>query len=51
MIHPLIHNDQRAFHLMKVRNGVLSQYGNTIGIDQFRDTVVDLRVNMVWTSC
>ena len=36
---------------MKVRNGVLSQYGNTIGIDQFRDTVVDLRVNMVWTSC
>ena len=31
-------------------DGILCQYGKSVGCDQFRDTVVDLRVYMVWTT-
>ena len=50
MVHPLIHNDKRTFHFCQMRNGILGQHCKTVGVDQFRDTVVDLRVHMVRTS-
>ena len=50
MIHPLIHNDQWALYLMQMGNGIFRQHCNAVGIDQFRYTMIDLRVNMVWTA-
>ena len=51
MVHPLVHNDQRTFYLMQMRDRILGQYGNAIRVDQLRNTMVDLRVNVVRTSC
>ena len=42
---------RQTFYLMQVRDGVFGQYCNIIGSDQFRKTVVYLRVNMIRTSC
>ena len=50
MVHPLIHDIQRAFYLMKMGDGVLCQYCNIVGCDQFRESMVDFRVNMIRTS-
>ena len=50
VIHPLIGYNKGALNLCQVRNAVLSQYGDAIRGDQLRNTVVDLLVNMVWTS-
>ena len=50
MIHPLVRYIQRAVHFRQVRNRILCQYRNTIRGDQFRNTVVDLRINMIRTA-
>ena len=50
VVHPLVKYDQRAFYLMQMGDGVLGQNGKSVGCDQFRNTVVDLRVNMIWTA-
>ena len=50
MIHPLVGYDKRTFRLRKVGNGILSKDSDTVGIDQLRNTVVDLGINMVRTS-
>ena len=51
MVHPLIGYDERTFRLRQMGDGVLGQNSYIIGSDQLRDTVVDLRVNMVRTTC
>ena len=50
MVHPLVKYDQRALHLMQMRDGILGQNCKPVGCDQLRNTVVDLRVNMIWTT-
>jgi hypothetical protein len=32
-------------------DGILSQNRDSIGINQFRDTVMDLRIDMIRTAC
>ena len=51
MVHPLVVDADRAFHRCQMRDGILGKYGNTIAVDQIRDTMMDFRVNMVWTAC
>ena len=51
VVHPLVIDANRAFHRCQMRDGILSKYGNTIAVDQIRDTMMDFRVNMVWASC
>ena len=51
MVHPLVIDADRAFHRCQMRDGIFGKYGNTIAVDQIRDTVMDFRVNMVWTAC
>ena len=36
---------------MQVADGILGQHGDTVGIDQLRNTMVDFRVDMVRTAC
>ena len=47
MVHPLVGNDKGTLRLCQMGDGVLSKYGETVGGNQFRDAVVDFRVNMV----
>ena len=35
---------------MQVGDGIFREYGNVVGIDQFRDTVIYFRINVVGTS-
>ena len=51
MIHPLVGNDQRTVRVTEVRNGILRQDSQPVGSNQFRDTVVDFRIDMVGTAC
>ena len=51
MVHPLVIDTKRAFNGSQMGNGILSQYGDTVGIDQIRDAVMDFRINVVWPSC
>ena len=51
MIHPLVRNNQWAFHSTKMRNRVFGKYGNTAGSEQFRDPVMDFRIYMIWSAC
>ena len=50
MIHPLVRYDKRTLRLCQMGNGIFCQNGNVIGGDQLRNTVVDLRVDMVGTT-
>lgn len=47
VVHPLVEDDQRTLDRIQVRDRVLGEHGKTIGINQLRDAVVDLSVNMV----
>ena len=49
MVHPLVQYDQRAFHRLKVGDRVLRENCKSIGGNQFRNSVVDLRVDVVGT--
>ena len=51
MVHPLVHDEQRALHRMEMADRILGQYSQTVGIDHFRDAMVDLRIHMVGTAC
>src|SRR5699024_5442189 len=44
MVHPLVHDEQRTLHTVQVADGSLGQHGDTVGIDQLRNTMVDFRV-------
>ena len=50
MVHPLVKYDQRAFYLMQMGDGIFGQNMQIRRCNQFRNTVVDLRVNMIWTA-
>ena len=50
VVHPLVHDVERALHLVQVGNGILGQHGDIVGCDHFRQAVVDFRVDMVRTS-
>ena len=50
MIHPLVQNDDGPFRAAKMGDGVLGQDGDPVGVDHFRNTVVDLGINMVGAS-
>ena len=47
MVHPLVRHHQGPFHLTQMGDGVLCEYREPIGRDQFRDPVVDLRIHVV----
>ncbi len=51
MVHPLVECYNRALRIPEVRNGILGEDGNSIGVDHLRDTVVNLRIDMIWTAC
>ena len=51
MVHPLVINTDRALNRYQMGNGILGEDCNSIAVDQIRDTMVDLRVNVVRTSC
>ena len=51
MIHPLVVDTDGTFQMSKVCNGVFGKYGDSVAVDHIRDTVVDFRINMVWTAC
>ena len=50
MVHPLVRYVQRPVHLGKVGDRIFCQHGNAVGIDQFRNSMIDLRVDVVRTS-
>ena len=50
VIHPLVGDDERTLNLGQMGHTVLGQYSNTIGSDQFRNTMVDFFINVIWTS-
>ena len=50
MVHPLIHGDSRPLNGCQMGNAVFRENGYIIGSDQFRNAVVDLRINMVRAS-
>ena len=51
VIHPLVVDTDGTLQMSKVCNGVFGKYGDSVAVDHIRDTVVDFRVNMVWTAC
>ena len=50
VVHPLVGNDERALCVSQVGDGILGKNRKTVGGDELRDTVVDLRVYMVRTA-
>ena len=50
VIHPLIHHPQRPLGLGIQRQAVLGEYRQTIGGNQFRDAVVDLRIDVIGSA-
>ncbi len=50
MIHPLIGYTQGTLYGCEMCNGILCQDGYVIGGDQLRNTVVDLRIDMIWSA-
>ena len=51
MIHPLVVHTDRTFYRNQVGYRVFCKHSYTIAVDQIRDAMVDLRVDMVWTAC
>ncbi len=47
MVHPLVYNQHRTVDLSKVADTVFGKDGNTVGTNHIRDTMVNLRVDMV----
>ncbi len=50
MVHPLVIDTDRALNRYQMGNRILSEDCHTIAVDQIRDTVMNLRVNMVRTT-
>ena len=51
MVHPLVQNGQRPLDRCKVGDTVLSEHSHPEGIDQIRDAMMDLRINVIGTAC
>ena len=51
VVHPLVIDTDRTLHRNQMGNGILSKNRNSVAVDQIRDTMMDLRVNVVWTAC
>ena len=51
MIHPLVIDTKRTLQWCQMRNRVFGQYGDSVGINHIRDTMMDLRINVVRTTC
>ena len=51
MVHPLVVDPERTFNLSEMRDGILCQYGDSVAVDQIRDSVMDFRVDVVGASC
>ena len=51
MVHPLVVDPKRTFDLAEMGDGILCQYGDPVAVDQIRDSVMDLRVDVVGASC
>ena len=51
VVHPLVHDDEGTLRLIEVGDGVLGKNGHAVGIDELRNTVVDLGIHMVGSSC
>ena len=49
MVHPLVGYDQWAFRFGQVGDTVFRQHGDIVGSNQLRNTVIDLRVDMIGT--
>ncbi len=50
MIHPLVIDAERTFYRCKVRDGILREHSHIVGVDHLRNTVVNLRVDMIRTT-
>ena len=50
MVHPLVVDTDGTFYLSKMGNRVLSKDSKTVAVDQIRDSMMDLRVNVVRAS-
>ena len=51
MVHPLVIDTDRTLNRYQMGNGILRENCHSIAVDQIRDTMVNLRVNMVRTAC
>ncbi len=50
VIHPLVVDAERPLQFAEMGDGVLGQHRHPVGIDHLRDSVVDLRVDMIGSS-
>ena len=50
MVHPLVQHGERTLDRCQVGDAVLRKHSHAEGIDQFRDSVIDLGINVVGTS-
>lgn len=50
MIHPLVVDTERTLDLCQVGYRILCQYSNAVAVDQIRDTVMDLGINVIRTA-
>ena len=51
MVHPLIHNYKRSLRLTQMTYAVLCKYSKTIACNQLRNSVINLRIQMIRTPC
>ena len=47
MVHPLIEYGEGTLRRAKVRDGILRENRKAVGMDHFRNAVVDLRIQMI----
>ena len=50
MVHPLVGDNQWALNLTEMTDRVLGQNCHSIGSDELRDSVVDLRIDVIRTT-
>ena len=50
VVHPLIHNIQRVLCRIQMRDRVFCKDCNIVGCNEFRQTMIYLRIDMVWTT-
>ena len=50
MIHPLIHYNKWSLQIAKVWYGILCKNADTVGVNKLWNTMVDFRINVIWTS-
>ena len=51
MIHPLIRYNQRPFRLSQMGYGIFGKDSQAVGGDQFRNSMIDFRIQMIGPSC